>query len=318
MAQVGAASGVKDRERTISFFELVKAEGRAPGKRMEDADWNTILASIQDKPLGDRVFTGPLRTLIGEVMPVDGELHLKLLLVRDQDQWLSVYRPDADSIDDLDLGDAGQLVETTIVAFLPFGNVIGLIQGSTTAPGVGALEEWLGGLKVLGDFPLDSHPMVSHEAQEMLRQSSEASRIEVTMHTNRAQALEARGSGLSRVLRRVNDDYGPMKVTVILQASRGRDQHEGREALRAEAQILADASEAHEVGRAKAKLVYIDADEKTRTEDVNFVKQRITAKRRIATTGEDGSPIRNEAAVRAILQVASENDAELRSIVGGV
>jgi hypothetical protein len=315
MAQVGAAVGVKDRERTINFYELVKGDGHGAGKRMAMADWGQILEGIREKPLSQRVYNGPTRTLIGEVMHVDGGLHLKLLLVRDQGAWLSIYRSEKDSIEELDLGPASQLVEISIIGFLSFGNVIGLIQGSPSAPGVGALEEWLMGLKVLGDFPLDSSPMVSNEAQQMLLQSSEASRIEVTMHTNRADALENRGSGLSGVLRKVNADYGPMKVTVILQASRSRDQHEGRAALRAEAKILADASDAQEIARANAKLIYIDADESTHTETVNFVKQKITAKRRIATTGEDGSPIRNEAAVRAILQVAQENDEELRAIV---
>lgn len=316
MAQLGEGAAIKDRLRTINFFEIVKYRNASVNDRMPQADWESILQGIEGVPLRERVFTGEKRTLIGEVMPVDGRRHLKLMLVRDESSWLSIYDENADSIGDLDLGDGGQLVETSVIGFLPYGNVIGLIQGSTSAPGVGALEEWLNGLEVFGpEFRLDSQPMVSHEAQALITQSQEASRIEVKMHTNKADALEARGSGLSDVLRSVNADYGPMTVTVILQASRARDQSEGRAALRDEARRLLEASDAKEISNAKAKLIYIDADESTRTEEVNFVKQKITAKRMIPTTGEDGSPIRNQSAVRAILDVADQNEAELRAIV---
>jgi hypothetical protein len=304
------------KERTISFYEIVKVVGRSENKRMPHSDWDAILETIEGEPLGDRVYSSGKRTLIGEVLRVDGRRHMKLLLVRDQDGWLSVYDPTANSVDDLNLGEQGQLVETSIVAFMQYGNVIGLIQGSPSAPGVGALEEWLTGIGALGaGVELDSQPLVSHEAQQKLTQSSEASSIEVKVHTNRADALEKRGSGLSRVLRAVNSEYGPMTVTVILQASRKRDQAEGRRAVREEAQKILDASDAQEVAKASAKLIFIDADDRTRTEGINFVKQRITAKRNIPTTGDDGSPVRNEAAVRAILEVADQHDAELRAIV---
>jgi hypothetical protein len=316
MAQVGAATGVKDRLRTINFYEIVKYKNRSVSERMDHADWNALLGTMEEVPLKKRVYAGATRTLIGEVLKVNGKRHLKLMLVRDQDAWLEVYDPDADSIDELALGDAGQLLETSIIAFLPFGNVIGIIQGSTTAPTPSAFEDWLNGLKVLGqDFRVDTRAMVSHEAQALIKQSSEASQIEVKMHTNRADALEKKGSKLSQIFRAVNAEYGPMTVTVILRASKAKDQTEGRAALREEAAKIVEASDESIVASAKAKLIYVDADESSRVEEVDFAKQKITAKRKIATTGEDGSPVRNAAAIEAILSVAELNEDELRAIV---
>jgi hypothetical protein len=314
LAQLGAARGVKDRERTINFFEVVKYVNSTLNERMAQADWQEILETIREVPLRDRVYSGA-RTLIGEALAVDGKLHLKLMLVRDEDAWLSIYRESADTVGDLDLGDDGQLVETTIIAFLDYGNVIGLIQGSTTAPTPSAFEEWVNGTGILGPgLLIDTQPMVSHEAMQRLRESSEASQIVVKAHTNRADALEARGSKLAGIFRQVNAEYGPMNVTVILSASKARDQSEGRTAIRNEAQIIAAASDAKEVSKASAKLIYIDADEKEHTKEVDFAKQKITAKRKIPTTSEDGSPIRNESAVRVILEVALMHDQELRAI----
>jgi hypothetical protein len=316
LAQVGAARGPKDKERTINFYEIVKWVNHSTNERMKQADWNAILKSIEGVPLKDRVYESPTRVLIGEVMKVDGKRHLKLMLVRDEGAWLSVYDPNAASINDLDLGDSGQLLETSIIAFLPFGNVIGIIQGSATAPTPTAFEQWLNGLHILGaGVTLETQAMVSHEVQQRISKSSEISEIEVKMHTNRADALAARGSKLSGIFKQVSAEYGPMMVTVILRPGRAKDQAAGRAAVREEGKIIANASDAGEVSKAKARLVYIEADDTRHSEEIDFAKQKITAKRNIATTGEDGSPIRNESAVRAILSVADQHDAELRAIV---
>ncbi|MEX8032479.1 hypothetical protein AB6V29_05555 [Microbacterium sp. 20-116] len=316
MAGNGSQSGPKVRERTINFYEIVKYVNFSTNERMIHADWQSILEALASVPLRERVWEGPEKTLIGEVMRVDGQSHLKLMLVRDQDSWLDVYNSQKDTVGELQLEDSAQLLETSIVAFLPYGNVIGLIQGSTTAPTPGGFAQWLNGLKVLADdFTVDTEPMVSREIQNLINQSAELDRISVKVHTNRADALEKRGSKLSSVLRAVKEEYGSMVVTVILQPGRAKDMAAGRAAVREEAKVIAEASDNNEVRSAKGRLVYIEADDKRHGVDVDFAKQKITAKRRISTTSEDGSPIRNESAVRAIVEVALEHEAELRKIV---
>jgi hypothetical protein len=312
-----ADSGPKVRERTINFYEIVKFINVSANDRMKHADWQAILEELGSVPLSKRVWNGPDRTIIGEVMRVDGALHLKLMLVRDQDAWLDVYDRRRDTVGELELDDASQLLETSIIAFLAYGNVIGLIQGSTTAPTPSALTQWLNNLKILGDGLLvDTEPMVSHEIEQMIKQSMELDRISVKVHTNKAHALEKRGSKLSKILRTVKEEYGPMVVTVILQPGRARDMADGRKAVREEAKMIAPAIENNEVRGARGRLVFIEADDKRRGVDVDFAKQKVTAKRKISTTSEDGSPVRNESAVRAILDVAGEHDQELRKIVG--
>jgi hypothetical protein len=317
MAQVGAPTGPRARERTINFYEIVKYVNATKNERMNQADWPSILSALGTEPLKNRVWSGPDRTLIGEVLRVDGSYHLKLMLVRDQDAWLDVYDTKADSIGELVLDDASQLLETSVIAFLNYGNIIGMIQGSTTAPTPNSFAAWLNGLGVLGSgFSVDTQPMVSHEIQQLIKQSTELDRIEVKVHTNKADALEARGSKLSSLLKSVKAEYGPMVVTVILAPGRAKDTAESRHAIREEAKVIADASDNGELRKAKARLVFIEADDTRKGMDVDFAKQKITAKRSIPTSADDGSPIRNESAARAILQVAAEHDAELRKIVG--
>jgi hypothetical protein len=158
--------------------------------------------------------------------------------------------------------------------------------------------------------------VLSNRARRELARSAEVSRLETTVSTTRAQALEDKGSKLAPILRRVNEDFGPVKVTVIITTSSAKKNHEGRQLLRAEAQNLAAVAAADDVTKAKATLVHFDADDNQKSEDVDFITQRITAKRKIDAFDDDGQPIRILSAVRAILAAAAEHDFDLRAAVG--
>lgn len=303
-------------ERTISFYRILKYKTAAKNEPLAQIDWYKVLTFLEGQPLARRTSNVGGRILIGEILFYEERAHLKLLKVRDIEAWLGVYNDQEKSVTDLEFDETNQLYETSIVSFLDFGNVIGMIQGSTSAPTSSAVVEWLEALEVFGSgVHLTSEAVLSNEARTQLQRAPEASRIETTISTTRAQALEARGSRLSPVLRKVSEEFGPMTVTLILQTSRARDNTEGRQILRSEAENLAAAAGENEVSKAKAKLVYIDADEKTSSQDVDFLKQRITAKRKIGSVDDEGRPIRNESAVQAILQVAAEHEAELRDAV---
>ncbi len=308
----------KELPRTVSFFEIVE-EKHPTNERMPHAEWQSILTVLAAQKLSARVWNGPDKTLIGEPLVIhDESIHLKLMKVRDQASWLSVYNEDAESIADLDLEDKTLLLETSIVAFLNYGNIIGIIQGTASSPTSTSLAEWINGIGFLQDgLEVATQPLVSHDAVGKLNDATEATRVEVKMHTSKAGALEKRGARLlSSVLRRVQQTYGAMTVTVILQASRAKDGADARRTMREELDVVLAASDNDEVAKASAKLVYIDSSDKARSEEVDFVKQKITAKRMVPTTSADGSSIRNTSAVTVILAVAKEHESDLKSIVG--
>ena len=272
---------VKNRERTIAFYEVVDVDKQGETSRMDQVSWDQVLKMLEGTKLGDRVYEGKDKTLIGGVLCHDGEPHLKLMSVRDESAWISIYRPDAESINDLETGNSA-LLETSIISFLAFGNVLGMIQGSRSAPSAGAVAEWFNGLGLVSG-KVETQALISEESARKLRQSSEAARIETRVHTSRAEALERHGSRLSGIMRTIRQEYGPMTVTIILQASRAKASSEGRHMLKEEAFKLSEATDDDTVESAKAKLIYLDADEEATTEEVNFVKQKITAKRRVCS-----------------------------------
>lgn len=303
-------------ERTISFYRILKHKNTAANEPLAEIDWYKVLTFLSNQPLARRTSNVGGRILIGEILFYDEGAHLKLLKVRDIEAWLGVYNDQEKSVTDLEFDQTNQLYETSIISFLEFGNVIGMIQGSTSAPTASAVVEWLEALEVFGSgIHLTTEAVISNEARAKLQRAPEASRIETKISTSKAQALEARGSKISPILRKVTEEFGPMTVTLILQTSIAKDNTEGRQILRAEAENLAAAAGENEVASAKARLVYIDADEKTSTQNVDFLKQRITAKRKIGSIDDQGRPIRNLSAVQAIIQVAAQHEAELRDAV---
>jgi hypothetical protein len=304
-----------EAEKTIAFYRLVKYDptGNQP---MEQANWYEVLTQLDTLPLAGRTTQVGNRILIGEVYYTAERAHLKLAKVRDIAAWLGVLKTGAQQLEDFETEEGNKLYEISVISFLGFGNVIGLVQGSTASPTPSAVAEWLEELKVFGDVHIVTEAVLSDAAREHLQRSPEVSRIETKVSTTKAQALEARGSRLSRVLTRINEEFGPVTVTLILQTSRARENHEGRQILRDEAGHLAAAAGDNEVSKATARLIHFEADETSRTESVDFLKQRITAKRKIAATDDEGKPIRILSAVNAIMAVATEHDRELRQAVG--
>ncbi|MEU3476226.1 hypothetical protein CH306_27700 [Rhodococcus sp. 15-725-2-2b] len=302
-------------EKTIAFYRLVKYDASG-NKPMEHANWYDILTQLDGLDLEGRTTKVGDRMLIGEVYYHGERAHLKLAKVRDVAAWLGLLKSGATSLEDFETEEGNKLYEISVVSFLDFGNLIGLVQGSAASPTPSAVAEWFDELKIFTGVHLIAEAVLTDAAREQLQKSPEVSRIETKVSTTKAQALTNRGSRLGSVLTRVNDEFGPVTVTLIIQTSRAKENHEGRQIMRDEAGHLAAAASESEVSKAKAQLIHIDADEKTHSEKVDFLKQRITAKRKIAATDDEGNPIRIVSAVTAIMGVAAEHDSELRQAVG--
>lgn len=302
-------------EKTIAFYRLVKYEASG-NKPIEQADWYGILTKLATLDLSGRTTKVGDRLLIGEVYYHDERAHLKLAKVRDVAAWLGLLKSGATSLEDFETEEGNKLYEISVVSFLDFGNLIGLVQGSAASPTPSAVAEWFDELKIFKDVHLVAEAVLTDKAREQLQKSPEVSRIETKVSTTKAQALTNRGSRLGAVLARVNEEFGPVTVTLTIATSRAKNNHEGRQIMRDEAGHLAAAASDSEVSTAKAQLIHIEADETSRSEKVDFLKQRITAKRKIAATDDDGKPIRLASAVSAIMAVAAEHDRDLRRAVG--
>ncbi|MER5424085.1 DUF6731 family protein [Streptosporangium roseum] len=260
----------------------------------------------------ERTYPGKLRTLVGQVLTYEETDHLLLGKVKDADEWVEQINFEDGSIEQFDSAENRGLLESSVVCFLSYGNVLGMIRGSTSAPGCSALEEWINGIGLLS-ADVKVRAIVNQSAMEKIKKADGARVMELRVGTSKAAALEESGSRLGRTIHSLRREYGDATITVIVEVSKDQSYRKARHELLDDVMQVAAHSEVTE--RATAKLTYWDENDDEQAEHVNLMQERITAKRRIPSRDTTGQLIRNSSAVAVIMKVAAEHERELRLAV---
>lgn len=250
------------------------------------------------------------KIIVGTVRALEGENHLLLHRVRDQSEWLSRMDLATATWQELEAGAGEGYLDTSALYFLPFGNVVAIMQGSTSAPSHKSLEGWLNHLRIFGNTSLVVRPLLSHAQIERLRTAEGASRIEIRLGRSKGGALAQKDGRLARFLTGAYDDYGDVDVTVTIAIPRGGGRDQDRQRLLEDLRDIEDVVPDSEP--AKARLVFSTPDGEDQTRLTELVEHHITAKRRVPALDEKGNSIRLTAAVQVMQGVAVEHDEELR------
>jgi hypothetical protein len=301
------------KERTVSFYEIV-ASLSGEQCRMEQLPWEDTLATIATTKEVDKRTVEAESVFVGNTIIIDEEDHLLLHRVKNAGEWLSVLDWSTGEWRELESRATEGYLDTSVTCFLPYGNVVGMMQGSTSAPSHKSLQTWLNGLKLFPEVHLIARPLMSRAEVERLRTARGASKIEIRIGSSKIAALRDSRGRLASFLQRASFEYGDVDVTVIISVPRGRAHSEDRERLlddlRDLEQVVPEAAE-----RARATLIYAEQSGPEHSRLVELVEHHITAKRRVAAVDEHGDSIRILSAVGAILGVAAEHEAELRLAV---
>ncbi|MGY3681568.1 hypothetical protein ACVWXU_005191 [Streptomyces sp. TE33382] len=300
------------KERTVGFYEVVVVQDGVAKRAANRMDWDGALSDVARADVAARSFEGDSH-MVGTVATYDMQDHLLLHRVKDAGEWLSVVNWDTGDLRELEQSAQEGYVDTSVICFLPFGNVIGIMQGGVSAPSHKALETWLNGIQLFPGYQLQVRPVVAHAEMERLKTASGASRVEVKIMANKMGALQERRGGLARTLRVAGEAYGEISVTMIISVPKKKELREHREHLLADLEEISDVVTGAE--RARARLVYSDPGGPEHTRLVELVEHSITAKKRVPATDGEGNSIRIVSAVDAILAAAIEHEDALRLAV---
>lgn len=297
------------RERTVAFYEIVESRA-GEQQRMEQLKWSEFLAALSLMKL-DRRTVETDGTFIGNTVTYNEEDHLLLHRVKENGEWMSVLNWKTGEWRELEMKAAEGYLETSVICFLPFGNVVGMMKGAVSAPSHKTLEVWLRGLKPFGDVPFVVRPLVSAFEIERLQIAEGASRVEIRIGHSKIGALAKKKGRLASLLRRAGKAYGDIDVTLIISIPRGNTRAEDRQALLNDLQDLQDVMPVA-AEKAKAKLVFAEDSGPEHAQLIEFIEHHITAKRRVPTFDEHGQTLRISSAVSVILDAAAEHQEELR------
>ena len=310
---VGMAGLSRVRERTIQFYEIVE-EKDGHQQRISELPWPETLAAISTVKVSELTVEAE-HTFVGNVATYQEEDHLLLHRVKDAGEWLSVVNWNTGNWHELEMRAGEGYLDTSVMCFLPFGNVVAIMQGSTAAPSHRSLQTWLNGLRFFPSTRLVVRPLVSRAQVEKLRRAEGASKVEIRIGRSKTEALRNHRGRLAQMLRTAGNEYGDIDITMIISVPRGSvTRDEDRERLLDDLRDLSDVLPGI-AERARATLVYADQSGPEYRQLAELVEHHITAKRRVSAVNDEGDSLRISSAVSVILDAAAQHEPELRLAV---
>jgi hypothetical protein len=299
----------KMRERTIAFYEIVSFASGSQDRFQGEVDWQGFLTAIESEPLASRMLSGE-RILLGVAYYRDDRQHLMLHRVKDADEWLAVANFENGEISELESAAGEGYLETSVICFAGFGNIVGIMEGSTSAPTHKSLENWLNFMKVTPD-KVAIRPLMAGAEVDMLRRASGISRID--FRVGKLDKLGNKHGRLATTLKRLGRDYGDARVTLTISIPRGKPrpgQVDERQRLYEDVRELDDVI-ASAADKAQVKLLFMEGDDYGRARLTELVEHHVTAKRRVQAVDEEGNSIRIQGAIDVIMDETFRNEGEL-------
>lgn len=260
---------------------------------------------------------GPERSLVtreDELLYADTRMsndagpQLILLRVRDGHDLSAEVDTETGEIYELDPGSPRKHAATSIVFFLPFGNLIAHVT-SRGGPTVKHVEEILRQRLDLGEMQLVVRPLVSQAQLERLKASDGAARIAMRVGVS-SRPLPDR-LPITRALNALREAVPDASIIVEF-TTRGKGQHETKRVLRDSAIELAQADTG--ITRMEARVLHYEQDDRESSELVNLLEHAVTVKATFDALGDDGEALDLSQAVKAVERAVVQVESQLREL----
>ena len=262
------------RTKQVAFFEIRDVDGHP----FEDLiPWEGHLAELSQEPADKTMHRLHDIPHWGQVYTYKNTDHLILARLRDGVSSLNMVT--GEIIDTA--SDAGNpWVETSVIHFLPGTNKFGFVLGSNASPQVSSLQAWINNHGFV-ENGITIEPVIAKDVLAKLYGAAEASVLRVKFAGNQLTNIKNAG-GLFTASRQLQESVGHASVEVILRVEGGAVK--GREGDRVRLHDIAKSIVGSDFRKAAAKLVEYDDDGHPYSEDIDFVKHRITRKMKMAVT----------------------------------
>ncbi|WP_146074981.1 hypothetical protein [Streptomyces sp. Ru73] len=314
------------RKKTVAFYEVVRAKD-AGHLRFDRLDWGFVLDNLGALTVHERHMRHDDDVYIGEPINSSQGKHLVLARLRDGDLQQIDY--EAQKIDSLELDGNRSVVDTTIVCFLPYGNVIGVIQGSASAPRPTALQRWLNAMRSGIEEDLAIIPLIGKNAWDKLKEADSVNLFEMRLRPAATSIFPTSVEGLGDFARHAHKQNPDALITLSIKIPKGRGLSRSAARARGERRLHASVHEfLSEFGslvgphgvidRAIAEVMLSASDGSIVEDKINFVNDHITASKQVTLPRGGGAGPWYEAAVQAVMQAAMEHERDLRAAVSAM
>ncbi|WP_139235126.1 hypothetical protein [Actinopolyspora lacussalsi] len=205
-----------------------------------------------------------------------------------------------------------QVIESSFVSFLDFGNVFGFMRSAGTSPSPQAVAKWINESGVFEE-KLIAEPVIDREKWERVRKAGGVSRLEIAGPTSLAPRLSGGPVEQLAALGGVGEFRFEIKLTAERSKKRSREE---RNKLLRMVDFLCQNVGLGELEKAKAQVF---DEEGNNSEDgaVDLLKQRFSQQCSVDVTGSGSvRSITELSAFDAIMTVSKEFREDLASSVG--
>ncbi|WP_116505447.1 hypothetical protein [Micromonospora sp. B006] len=292
---------IQKRKKLVSFFEVRDEYG---DPLTEVVDWQDVLAEVASAPLSRREKTIKQVIHWAQVYTYDDAYHL--VFARARDEAVSSLDRVTGEILDTEADTNKPWVEVSVASFLPGTNRFGFVLGTGASPRSSTLAAWLNHFGAFEE-QISVGPVLSKDVVGKINGAAEASLVRAKFDSDSAATSD--GSSLFGARQVLQEGFGDVEVELVIKVK-------GRINARREDERRRVASAAkHLIGKdfkhAVAQIVNYDDEGNAHREDVNFLNNRITKRKYIDVTDEEGRSVRIKSAVQAINQAADALKSEL-------
>jgi len=293
---------VRKRKKTVAFFEIRDSDGESFPNPLP---WDKHLAEIFREGADSRKHSLSGIDHWGQIYNAYETDHFILARYREDVSSFDIATGDfIDSASDI----AKPYVELAVIHFIPGTNRIGYVLGSHASPRVSSLEAWIN-LHGLVEGGVTIEPVLSRNVLSKIAGAAEASVVRVGYRSDQLGLGNDSDTPISEIKRQIGEKMRHTYVELVFKVEGGTEAsvHDQR------IQLLDVAREVstQDFAKASAKLINYDAEGKPKAEDVNFVKHRVTTKKKVQITDDDGNPVKVKSAVEAIYQAIYELNDEI-------
>lgn len=294
-------SRARTRNKQVAFYEVRTEDGEV---LKEPTPWAEHLAELARESTADREHLVNGVPHWGQIYTYEETDHLVLARLRD---GVSSLNTTTGTIIDTDSDAGNPWVEISVVHFMSDTNRLGFVLGSNASPRPSSLASWINQHRIFAE-DITIEPVIAKDTLAKLQGAAEASMLRVKFTSDQLSQVGS-SKGLFGASRRLQSEVGHVSIEMILKIEGGSSKARGDDRTRLLG-ITRDVVGA-EYSKAFAKLLNYDGNGYPRSEDVDFLKQRLAMKSKIAITDRDGKPVRISSAIDAIYRAAEKFKVEL-------
>ncbi|GAA1280925.1 hypothetical protein GCM10009609_51130 [Pseudonocardia aurantiaca] len=295
-------------KRTVAFWRLVQAPDLTP---LGDVDWPAFMAEVaEDARNGRSRHAIDNSEITGTTYTRDLVDHLVLTKTRD-DMPRQQHRNTGTLADMSTTGDGWEVIESTFVKFLEFGNVFGLLRSQPTAPSPQAVARWINATKIL-NVQLAVEPVIDPDRWRHMHDGGGLTYLEFA---GPSVVLDRDVSGpLDHFLHPARYATGKIAMKFTVSKARTPEDSRQRRDLYLAAEELVRTIGLENLNKAKVR-VFDEDNRGIKAESIDLIQHRFTIKRTISLDRGERTSVSEQSAFDAIITAVEKFEDDLRAAV---